>query len=219
VSLPITSLIVPTTAASNPPDGCRNLVLSAHILIQFPVMARENNLGKTEAITLGGGCFWCLEAGFELIRGVTKVTSGYAGGQVANPTYEAVCGGGTGHAEVVRVEFDPSVISLEDILDIFWAMHDPTTPNRQGSDVGTQYRSAIFYHDAAQKEVVELSAQQAAKLWNDPIVTEVKPLEQFYPAEEYHQDYFRRNPSQAYCQIIINPKLQKLRQKFATQLA
>lgn len=175
-------------------------------------------MAKTESIILGGGCFWCTEAAYQMIRGVTKVTSGYAGGTVPEPTYEVVSSGKTGHTEVVRVEFDPNEISLADILDIFWAIHDPTTPNRQGNDVGTQYRSAIYYENPDQKTVIDESVAAVAKLWDPPIVTEVAPLAKFYPAEEYHQNFFRKNPSQGYCQIVINPKLEKLRQKFAGRL-
>ena len=173
---------------------------------------------QTETITLAGGCFWCLEAAYNTIRGVTEVIPGYAGGTTPNPTYEQVCGGNTGHAEVVQVSFDPKIITLEEILEIFWAIHDPTTPNRQGGDVGTQYRSMILYTSDEQKEVAEKSIKAVAKLWPNPIVTELVPLETFYPAEEYHRNYFERNPSQAYCQVVINPKLKHLREQFAAQL-
>ena len=165
-------------------------------------------------IVLGGGCFWCQEAAYQMVKGVTKVTSGYAGGTVANPSYEQVVGGGTGHAEVVMVEFDESAVSLNQILDIYWTIHDPTTLNRQGADIGTQYRSAIFYVDPHQKAIAEASMQSAQKLWNQPIVTTIEPLEVFYEAEEYHKDYFGRHPEQAYCQVVINPKLVKLRKKY-----
>lgn len=165
-------------------------------------------------IVLGGGCFWCLEAAYQMVKGVAKVTSGYAGGTVTNPSYEQVVGGGTGHAEVVMVEFDESVVSLEQVLVIFWTIHDPTTLNRQGADIGTQYRSAIFYVDPHQKAIAEASKQSAQKLWNQPIVTTIEPLEVFYEAEEYHKDYFARHPEQGYCQVVINPKLVKLRKKY-----
>lgn len=171
-----------------------------------------------EKATLGGGCFWCLDAAFRQIKGVEKVISGYAGGTAKNPTYEQVSSGQSGHAEVVQVEYNPKIISYPDILDIFWALHNPTTLNRQGDDVGPQYRSMIFYHDEKQKRLAEESKSRAAKLWPDPVVTELKPLAEFYPAEEYHQDYFAKNPAQGYCQIVINPKLQKLREKFASRL-
>ncbi len=169
-------------------------------------------------ITLGGGCFWCLDAAYRLVKGVTKVTSGYAGGQVDGPDYYAVATGTTGHAEVVQLEYNPEQISLAEILDIFWAVHDPTTPNRQGNDVGSQYRSIILYSDQKQVAVIQQSLQRAQKLWPDPIVTEVKLLDRFYAAETEHQQYFEKHPEQAYCQVIINPKLKKLREKFAQKL-
>lgn len=171
-----------------------------------------------KAIVLGGGCFWCLDAAYRLVNGVTSVTSGYSGGHIANPSYEQVCTGTTGHVEVVKVEFDSKIISLEDILDIFWTLHDPTTLNRQGNDVGTEYRSVVFYRDQVQKKAVEKSRDLAKKVWGDKIVTQIEPLEKFYPAEEYHQDFFDKYPEQAYCRIIINPKLAELRQKFAGHL-
>ena len=174
---------------------------------------------KTAQITLGGGCFWCLEAIYQKINGVISVVSGYAGGSVPNPTYDAVCTGKTGHAEVVQVTFDPAVIPLEDILEIFWAMHDPTTRDRQGNDVGSQYRSIILWQTPEQQAVVEASRAAVAKLWPDPIVTEIAPLQAFYPAEAYHQDYFKRNPAAAYCQIVINPKLAKLKTTFRRHLS
>ena len=173
---------------------------------------------KSETIVLGGGCFWCLDAIYRRVQGVTKVVSGYAGGHVADPSYEQVSSGTTGHAEVVQVTFDPHAISLADILEIFWSLHDPTTPNRQGNDVGPQYRSVIMYQGDAQQQTVEKSRAQAQKLWPDPVVTEISPLDHFYPAEDYHQDYFHNNPDQGYCQVIINPKLSKLRAKFASRL-
>lgn len=163
---------------------------------------------------LGGGCFWCLEAAYQMIRGVKQVRPGYAGGTTKDPSYEAVCGGKTGHAEVVMIEFDEAQIRYEDILDVFWAIHDPTTLNQQGADVGTQYRSIIFYTDDRQKSAAETSRDAAQKLWDKPIVTKIQPLEAFYPAEDYHRNYFAQHPEQAYCQIVINPKLAKLRQKF-----
>ena len=173
-----------------------------------------------EVATLGGGCFWCLEAVFEELRGVGKVVSGYAGGTVTDPSYEQVCTGQTGHAEVVQVAFDPAVISYRDILDVFFATHDPTTRNRQGADVGTQYRSVIFYQTPEQKRIAEerIAELNAAKIWNAPIVTEVEPLKAFYPAEGYHQSYFRNNPAQSYCQVVIAPKLAKFRKHFGPAL-
>ncbi len=173
---------------------------------------------RRELATLGGGCFWCLDAAYRRVEGVTGVVSGYAGGQDPNPTYQRVCSGRTGHAEVVQVEYDPDVISYADILDVLWAIHDPTTPNQQGHDVGTQYRSIILTHDDAQRVAAEASRDAVRSLWPRPVVTEIVPLEVFHPAEEYHQDYYARNPEQGYCQAVINPKLAKLRQRFAARL-
>lgn len=172
-----------------------------------------------ETITLGGGCFWCLDALFKDFKGVIKVEAGYTGGTVKNPSYKEVCNGTTGQAEVVQISFDPSIISLEDLLEVFWTIHDPTTLNRQGADIGTQYRSAIFFSNDKQKHVVEDSRNNvASKLWDDPIVTQILPLGAFYKAEEYHQDYYQQNKTQAYCQIVINPKLKKLKEKFRSKL-
>ncbi len=173
-----------------------------------------------EIATLGGGCFWCLEAVFEQLRGVERIESGYAGGQVPNPTYRQVCNGTTGHAEVVRITFDPQVISFRELLEIFFTIHDPTTLNRQGADVGTQYRSVIFHHTPEQQAVAEEVIQEmdAAGIWNAPIVTEVTPAPEFYPGEEYHQEYYRRNPNQPYCQVVIAPKVAKLRSKYLEKL-
>lgn len=173
---------------------------------------------RRDVATLGGGCFWCLDAAYREIRGVTRVVSGYAGGTSPNPTYEQVSTGGTGHAEVVQVEFDPGVISYDDILDVFWSIHDPTTRNRQGADVGSQYRSMILTHDDEQAAAARASRDAIQQEWPNPVVTEIEPLEAFYPAEEYHQDYFARNPNQGYCQIVINPKLKKVRDHHATLL-
>ena len=173
-----------------------------------------------EVATLAGGCFWCLEAVFDGMKGVASVESGYMGGQVANPTYEQVCGGDTGHAEVVRVTFDPAVVSLKELLKVFFVIHDPTTLNRQGNDAGTQYRSAIFYHTPQQKADAEAVIAQldAAKLWNGPIVTELAPAAAFYMAEGYHQEYFARNPYQPYCQAVVAPKVAKFRKHFLEKL-
>ncbi len=170
--------------------------------------------------TLGGGCFWCLEAVFEQLRGVERVESGYSGGTAADPTYRQVCTGTTGHAEVVQVIFDPAVLSFREVLEVFFATHDPTTLNRQGADVGTQYRSAIFYHSPEQKRVAEglIAELNAAAIWDRPIVTQVVPFEKFYRAEDYHQGYYRANPEQGYCQVVINPKLAKFRKQFAAKL-
>ncbi|MGE0158315.1 MAG: peptide-methionine (S)-S-oxide reductase MsrA [Gemmatimonadales bacterium] len=177
-------------------------------------------MSATEQATLGGGCFWCLEAVFELVSGVTGVKSGYAGGATSNPTYEQVCSGTTGHAEVVQVTFDPEIISYREILEIFFATHDPTTLDRQGADVGTQYRSAIFTHSPEQAEVARnlVSELDTQGLWDGPIVTQIEPLDRFYPAERYHDEYYRRNPNQSYCRIVIGPKLAKFRMRFANRL-
>jgi peptide-methionine (S)-S-oxide reductase len=176
--------------------------------------------GKTEVTTLGGGCFWCLEAVYDQLNGVLDVVSGYAGGNVPTPSYQDVCAGITGHAEVVQVTFDPEQISSEEILKIFFTIHDPTTLNRQGADVGTQYRSAIFYHTPEQQAVAQKVIRQLEeeKLWQDPIVTEVSPLTAFYPAEAYHQEYFARNPAQSYCRVVITPKVSKFRKQFIDRL-
>ena len=174
-----------------------------------------------EVATLGGGCFWCLEAAYEQIDGVERVVSGYAGGRRPAPTYEQVCSGATGHAEVVQITYDPDVVSYRDLLDIFFTIHDPTTLNRQGADVGTQYRSVIFYHDAEQKRVAEAAIAELGGqgLWPDPIVTEVTEAPEFYPAEAYHQHYYQRNSRQPYCQAVIAPKLAKLRKHHFDRLA
>lgn len=174
---------------------------------------------QNEQIVLGGGCFWCLDAAYRRVKGVKSVTSGYAGGHWPNPTYERVTTGTTGHAEVVDVEFDPSIISFQTVLEIFWTLHDPTTLNRQGNDIGTQYRSIILYNTPKQQSIIQNSINETAKkLWGDKLTTEVLPLEKFYVAEDYHQDYFNKNPEQGYCQLIINPKLAKLTKKFAQLL-
>jgi peptide-methionine (S)-S-oxide reductase len=170
--------------------------------------------------TFGAGCFWCIEAVYQELQGVQRVVSGYAGGTVEHPTYEQVCMGRTGHAEVIQVTFDPTVITFAELLDVFWRVHDPTTLNRQGPDVGTQYRSAIFYHDEQQRLIAEKSKQEveASGLWPRPIVTEITPCTNFYQAEVYHQDYYRQNPHQPYCFVMIDPKLQKLRKEFPEKL-
>ncbi len=170
-----------------------------------------NSSGRQELATFGGGCFWCTEAVLQRIEGVLSVTSGYAGGTEPEPTYEEVCTGTTGHAEVVQVAFDPSMISYEEILDIFWQAHDPTTLNRQGADAGTQYRSIILYSDDVQKAAAEKSRDKAQQKLRDPIVTEITPLEKFYKAEGYHQNYYNTNTSAGYCRAVISPKLKKLR--------
>ncbi len=177
-------------------------------------------MSKRESATLAGGCFWCLEAVFEQLEGVERVVSGYAGGRVVEPTYEQVCSGASGHAEVVQVTFDPDVIGFRDLLEIFFAFHDPTTLNRQGHDVGTQYRSAIFYASPEQKAEAEavIARLTGERVFDDPIVTEVAPLTRFYPAEGYHQGYYRGNANQPYCRATITPKVTKLRQKYAARL-
>lgn len=184
---------------------------AATVLSSVHVMNAEDS-DPSKSLVLGGGCFWCVEALYETLEGVQAVQSGYAGGSVPNPSYETISTGNTGHAEVVRIEFDPAAVSLRQLLDFFWQAHDPTTLNRQGADVGPQYRSIILYQSKEQKKEAEASRQQAQSEFNDPIVTEIVPLETFYPAEEYHQDYFRKNPQAAYCQYVIAPKLKKLEQ-------
>lgn len=187
-------------------------------------MSQDSNLtGRPDGVeitTLGGGCFWCLEAVFVELQGVDKVESGYSGGTKPNPTYEQVCSGNTGHAEVAQITFDPDIISYQEILQIFFAIHDPTTLNRQGADVGTQYRSVIFYHDQEQRRIAEemIDELNSAHIWPEPIVTEVAPLEVFYKAEDYHQDYYKYNSQQPYCQAVITPKLAKFRKNFAKKL-
>ncbi len=173
-----------------------------------------------EVITLGGGCFWCVEAVYQELKGVESVVSGYAGGSVAHPTYQQVCSGNTGHAEVVQITFDPQIIPLEDILYVFWRTHDPTTLNRQGYDVGTQYRSIILYETEQQRLIAEKSKREtdASHLWPNPIVTEISPATTFYVAENYHQNYYRDNPYQPYCRAIIDPKMQKLRKDMKDKL-
>jgi peptide-methionine (S)-S-oxide reductase len=173
-----------------------------------------------EVATIAGGCFWCIEAVFREVDGVERVVSGYTGGADINPSYRQVCTGQTGHAEAVQVSFDPARISYKEILEIFFSIHDPTTLNRQGADVGTQYRSAIFYHNDQQKAVAEklIAELDETHLWKKPIVTQVVPLETFYPAEDYHQEYFSRNPGQAYCQLVISPKVSQFRKKWSRRL-
>ncbi|MBI5669983.1 MAG: peptide-methionine (S)-S-oxide reductase MsrA [Chloroflexi bacterium] len=176
--------------------------------------------GTDEVATLGGGCFWCLEAVYDQLQGVTDVVSGYAGGHVKNPSYQAVSTGRTGHAEVVQIRFDPKIVSFSDILDVFFTIHDPTTLNRQGADVGPQYRSAIFYHTPEQKAIAEQKIKElnSAQLWPTPIVTEVTPISNYSPAEDYHQEYFANNPNQGYCQFVIAPKVAKFRKQYFERL-
>lgn len=200
------------------------------ILFFYGLNNHKNNFAQTEenkvdtsklyVATFGSGCFWCTEAVFELVKGVVKVESGYSGGTVPNPTYEAVCTGLTGHAEVVQVYFDPTIISFTQLLEIFWKTHDPTTLNRQGADVGTQYRSVIFYHDEEQRKLAEEYKKKLneAKIWNNPIVTEISPFKKFYKAEDYHQNYYSKNPYQGYCSFVITPKIEKLKKVFQDKL-
>ena len=200
------------------------------ILLKFAVTDATGNIKKgqeekmsdvkLETATFGGGCFWCVEAIFQDLKGVKSVKSGYAGGHVKNPSYKEVCTGTTGHAEVTQIEFDPSVISYDDLLYVFWRTHDPTTLNRQGADVGTQYRSVIFYHDEKQKEVAEKSKKEtdASGLYPNPIVTQIEPFTNFYEAEDYHQDYYNLNPNQPYCRLVIDPKVQKFKKQFKEKL-
>ena len=179
------------------------------------IFAADPAQPTTETATFGGGCFWCVEAQYKLLPGVKKVLSGYAGGHKENPTYEEVCEKTTGHAEVVQVEYDPTKVTYKEIIDLFWEAHDPTTLNRQGNDVGTQYRSAMFYTDDQQKAAFEAALERAKKHWNGKIVTEIRPLDAFYPAEDYHQDYFNKNPANGYCSIVIEPKIVKARAEYS----
>jgi peptide-methionine (S)-S-oxide reductase len=178
------------------------------------------NPSVSEVATLAGGCFWCIEVIYDELTGVSDVMSGYVGGKTANPTYRDVCSGSTGHAEVIQVTFDPKVVSYREILDVFFTVHDPTTLNRQGNDVGTQYRSAVFYHSEEQRRIATetIAEFNREKIWDRPIVTEVTAAQTFYPAEDYHQQYYVNNPGQGYCQIIIAPKVAKFRQKFLSKL-
>ncbi|MFW9992457.1 MAG: peptide-methionine (S)-S-oxide reductase MsrA [Candidatus Odinarchaeota archaeon] len=178
------------------------------------------SVNESELATLGGGCFWCIEAIFADLRGVKKVESGYSGGKTTNPTYDEVCTGATDHAEVVQITFNPQIISFRELLEIFFAFHDPTTLNRQGNDVGTQYRSAVFYHTQDQKTVSEevIAELERKKIWNNPIVTGIEPYTAFYRAEDYHQEYYQRNSDQAYCQFVITPKIVKFRKKYSDRL-
>lgn len=181
----------------------------------------NKGLPDLETATLGGGCFWCLEAVYSELKGVLRIESGYSGGHVKNPSYEDVCSDETGHAEVVQLTFDPTIITFREILQVFFSVHDPTTLNRQGADVGTQYRSAIFYHDENQKRVAQevMDEIEKSKIWGRPVVTELVPFVQFYKAEEYHQNYFQNNPNQPYCQVVVAPKVAKFRKQYFDKLA
>ena len=201
-------------------SGAFGLICNHTIVETLEASASGNNGESLEVATLGGGCFWCIEAVFDDLKGVVDVVSGYSGGRRPNPTYEQVCAGVTGHAEVVQVTFDPAQIGYRDILGVFFSVHDPTTLNRQGADVGTQYRSVIFHHSPDQKRIAEetIAELQKEAIWDGPIVTEVAEFEAFYPAEEYHQEYFRRNPTQPYCNVVVSPKVSKFRKQFADRL-
>ena len=183
-------------------------------------MFNPSDSSQTQLATLGGGCFWCLEAVFDQLQGVTDVVSGYSGGSIPKPSYKMVCSGTTGHAEVVQITFDPSIVSYADLLRVFFTIHDPTTMNRQGADVGTQYRSVIFYHDLTQKQAAEqvMGEIAAEKIWDKPLVTQLVPFEVFYPAEDYHQEYYENNRYQPYCQIVIAPKVSKFRKLYQERL-
>lgn len=192
------------------------LLLCAFALFSSVMNSAE---AKTESLVLGGGCFWCTEAAYEMLPGVKDVVSGYAGGQETNPTYEQVCAHVTGHAEVIKIDYDPAVISLEKVLDYFWHVHNPTQVGGQGNDHGPQYRSIILYSSPAQKAAAEKSKAAAAATFRDPITTEIVPLEKFWPAEAYHQDYFRKNPHQGYCSVVIAPKIKKLKSQLEAEAA
>ena len=195
-------------------------IVAAVLILGAGAMAAEKSEEKLETATFGAGCFWCVEAVFQNVRGVSSVASGYSGGTVPNPTYEQVCSGTTGHAEVCQITFDPAAVSYRELLEIFWQTHDPTTLNRQGNDVGTQYRSAVFYHNERQKQTAEAYKKDldAAKIWDKPIVTEIVPFKAFYKAESYHQNYYRENANQPYCRFVITPKLEKFKKVFEKKL-
>lgn len=199
--------------ASHSPRPPWRFVLPLLLILVLIARAQTMDTHKTEKATLGGGCFWCTEAIYQLLPGVKSAVSGYAGGDEPNPTYREVCNGNTGHAEVIQVEFDPSVISYDQIIDTFWDAHDPTTLNRQGADTGTQYRSIILYHDDRQKAAAEQSKARAQQHFDKPIVTEIVPLTRFWPAEDYHQEYFELNPEAGYCRAVIRPKVEKFKKK------
>jgi peptide-methionine (S)-S-oxide reductase len=198
--------------------GCLESTSQDHKIIEESMTQVDDK--NLQIATFGSGCFWCTEAIFERVKGVKSVVSGYSGGSVPNPTYDAVCSGKTGHAEVVQIKFDSSLVSYDELLEIYWKMHDPTTLNRQGADVGTQYRSVIFYRDIVQKNKAESYKSELSKagIWNDPIVTEISPLTKFYVAEKYHQDYYDQNPNQGYCTFVITPKLDKFEKVFKDKL-
>lgn len=186
--------------------------MSAVLATPSPSPAAEADDSKTAIATIGGGCFWCTEAQYKMKDGVTKVVSGYAGGHKENPTYKEVCAETTGHAEVIQIHYDPSKVSYKDLIDLFWWAHDPTTLNRQGNDRGTQYRSIILYNTDEEKAIAEASMKEAQENWADPIVTEIVPLKKFYPAEDYHQDYFAQNPEQGYCRVVVKKKVEHFKE-------
>jgi peptide-methionine (S)-S-oxide reductase len=192
------------------------IVIFTLLLMKGNSMGQSEKVDQAEVATFGGGCFWCVEAIFERVKGVESVESGYSGGYVKNPTYKQVTTGKTGHAEVVQIRFDPAVIGFTELLEIFFKTHDPTTLNRQGADVGTQYRSVVFYHNEAQRQQAEkvILELERAHIWKDPIVTRVEPFTAFYSAEEYHQEYFENNPNQGYCRVVIQPKVEKFEKTF-----
>lgn len=198
----------------------RKIILCIYLIIISIQSVAQYKPTAMEIATLGGGCFWCTEAIYKELKGVVSVTSGYSGGEVVNPSYREVCTGRTGHAEVIEIEFNPSIISFTQLLEVFFATHDPTTLNRQGADVGTQYRSVVFYHSQTQKEIAEsiINKLNQENVFGKPVVTEVTSWKNFYPAENYHQDYFENNPSQPYCQLIIVPKMEKFRKIFGDRL-
>lgn len=200
-------------------------ILASSVLVSLATYAIAQNKNTMESnelktATFGAGCFWCTEAVFLNVNGVTKVVSGYSGGKVKDPTYREVCTGLTGHAEVTQITYDPKKVSFEDLLEVFWNTHDPTTLNRQGADEGTQYRSAVFYNDDEQKKIAEQYKKQleASHVYKNPIVTEISPLTNFYPAEDYHQNYYALNPNQGYCQFVIRPKVEKFKKQFSAKL-
>ena len=188
--------------------------------VKFETVKKENMEKGIDTATFGGGCFWCVEAIYQELNGVVSVTSGYSGGQRENPTYEQVCSGASGHAEVIQIGYDPSKISFDELLEVFWTVHDPTTLNRQGADVGTQYRSVVFYHNNEQNELTEKykAALNASGAWSNPVVTEISPITKFYPAEKYHQEYYKNNANQSYCSFVIQPKVDKFRKVFKDKL-
>jgi len=189
-------------------------ILAVMSLLVSPALSADPApSGKTESAVIGGGCFWCVEAQYKMLKGVQKVVSGYAGGTLDNPTYKQVCNGDTGHAEVIRIDYDPDIITFKDIIDLFWLAHDPTTLNRQGNDEGPQYRSTIMYSNEEQKKIAEASMAEAQKEIQGKIVTEIVPLKKFYPAEDNHQDYFANNPYQGYCRVVVSPKVAKFKKK------